>query len=44
MVRGLLPVPAPARAGDAATHVAPHRRGPPDRAGHGLLACQKYYT
>lgn len=44
VVRGLLALPAPARAGDAAARALPHRRGAPDRAGHGLPARQEHHT
>lgn len=44
VVRGLVAVPAPARAGDALPAAVPHRRGAPDRAGHGLPARQEHYT
>lgn len=43
VVRGLLAVPASARAGDALPHAVPHRRGAADGAGHGLSPRQEYY-
>ncbi|CAG5034880.1 unnamed protein product [Parnassius apollo] len=44
LTRGLVAVPAPARAGDAAAHALPHRRSASDRAGHGLPARQEHHT